>query len=66
MSIILKKFFWMYKMLGKKVLIISDMARKEYGVWNSGAGVDLFSIIYNQYGLSNKAIIYTGNKQKAL
>lgn len=32
---------------------------------NYTAGVDLFEHIYNEYGLSNKAIIYAGNKKKA-
>ena len=27
MKLILKKYFWIYKMLGKKVVIISDMVR---------------------------------------
>jgi hypothetical protein len=34
-------------MLGKKVVIISDMARDEEGVLNKFAGVDLFEHIYN-------------------
>lgn len=37
----------MYKMLGKKILIISDMVRFEDGAWNYGAGVDIFCKIYN-------------------
>jgi len=49
-------------MMGKKIVIVSDMARFEDGAWNSSAGVDLFELIYNKFGLSNKAIIYTGNK----
>jgi hypothetical protein len=53
-------------MLGKKVVIISDMVRKEYGVWNYTAGVDLFQHIYNEYGLSNKAIIFAGERERAI
>jgi hypothetical protein len=59
MAAIIKKFFWMFKVMGKRVVIISDMSRFEEGSWNNEAGVDLFSLMYNVYGLSNKAIIYT-------
>ena len=61
MAVILKKYFWMLKVMGKKVVIISDMSRFENDKWNNEAGVELFNLIYNTYGLSNKAIIYTMN-----
>jgi hypothetical protein len=59
MKVILQNFFWIFKMLGRKVVFISDMVRKEYGVVNFTAGADLFKHIFNDYGLSNKAIIFT-------
>jgi|LakMenEpi03Aug12_release.lakeMendotaPanAssembly.Ray.scaffolds.fasta_scaffold2778238_1 hypothetical protein len=59
MKIILKKYFWMLKVMGKKVVIISDMTRKEGKFWNNEAGVELFNLIYNTYGFSNKALIFT-------
>lgn len=62
---ILQNFFWIFKMLGRKVVIISDMVRKEYGVMNYTAGVDLFQHIFNDYGLSNKAIIFASDKARA-
>ena len=46
MKTIIKKFFWMLKILEKKIVIISDMFRYENGEWNYLAGVDLFNIIY--------------------
>lgn len=65
MKVILQNFFWIFKMLGRKVVIISDMVRKEYGVINYLAGVDLFQHIFNDYGLSNKAIIFASDKARA-
>lgn len=65
MRVILQNFFWIFKMLGRKVVIISDMVREERGSTNYTAGVDLFQHIFNHYGLSNKAIIFAGNKQRA-
>ena len=56
MEIILSNFIAFFKLLGRKVVIISDMVRVEYGVKNFTAGVDLFLQIYNIHGLSNKAI----------
>jgi hypothetical protein len=66
MKVILQNFFWIFKMLGKKVVIISDMVRREYGVENYTAGVDLFLHIFNDYGLSNKAIIFVSDKIRAM
>lgn len=62
MKIILSNFIGFFKLLGRKIVIISDMVRKEYGKWNYTAGVDLFLTIYNTYGLSNKAIIFASDK----
>jgi hypothetical protein len=59
MAVIIKKYFWMFKIMGKRVVVISDMSRFENGAWNNEAGVELFNLIYNIYGFSNKAIIYT-------
>lgn len=42
MKVILKNFFWIFKMMGRKVVIISDMVRKEGEKLNYTAGVDLF------------------------
>jgi hypothetical protein len=39
MAVILKKYFWMLKVMGKKVVIISDMSRFENEKWNNEAGV---------------------------
>lgn len=67
MKVILRDFFSILHAFGKKIVIISDMARQEEGgVWNYQAGVELFNLIYNDYGMSNKAIIFTGNREKAL
>jgi hypothetical protein len=52
-------------MMGKKIIIISDMVRKEDDVWNYTAGLDLIETMYNEYGLSNKAIIFVGDVLKA-
>jgi len=65
MKIILRDFFGFLLALGKKIVIISDMGRKEHGVWHYEAGVELFNLIYNEYGMSTKAIIFTGDDQKA-
>lgn len=65
MRVILQNFFWIFKMLGRKVVIISDMVRTEYGVTNYMAGVDLFQNIFTDYGLSNKAIIFASDKARA-
>lgn len=62
MEIILSNFIAFFKLLGRKVVIISDMVRVEYGVTNFTAGVDLFLQIYNIHGLSNKAIIFAGDE----
>lgn len=32
MNIIMKNFFWIFRRMGKKIVIISDMKRIEYGV----------------------------------
>jgi hypothetical protein len=66
MRIILRDFFSLLQALGQEIVIISDMARKEYEVWNSSAGVELFNIIYNEYGMSIPAIIYTSEEKKAM
>jgi hypothetical protein len=65
MAVIIKKYFWMFKIMGKKVVVISDMSRFEGDAWNNEAGVDLFNLIYNVYGHSNKAIIYTMDLESA-
>lgn len=66
MKVILKNFFWIYKMLNKKVVIISDMVRNEDGALNKFAGIDLFESIYKEYGLSNRAIIFANDKNRAI
>ena len=65
MKIILRDFFALLQALKKEIVIISDMTRLEYGIWNSEAGVDLFNLIYEEYGMSTKAIIYTMDKRRA-
>jgi hypothetical protein len=42
MKVILRNFFWIFKMIGRKVVIISDMVRMEGEEPNYSAGVDLF------------------------
>ena len=66
MSLILKKFFWILKMMGKKIVILSYIVRFEQDKWNYLAGVDLFNKIYSEYGLSNRAIIFTNDNEKAM
>ena len=66
MKIILRDFFGMLQVLGKKIVIISDMGRQEEDKYNDTAGVDLFNLIYSEYCMSIKAIIYTGNAVKAM
>lgn len=66
MEIIMSSFFVFFKLLGKKIVIISDMVRMEEGKKNEKAGIDLCWQIYNHYGLSNKAIIYTMDKRRAI
>lgn len=38
MKLIIKNFFKIYKMLGKKIVVITDMVRVEEGVENKMAG----------------------------
>lgn len=66
MKAILKNFFWIYKLLNKKVVIVSDMVRVEDGIENVFAGIDLFESIFKEYGLSNRAIIYASDKSRAI
>jgi len=66
MKIILRDFFGTLQAMGKHIVILSDMSRFEDGAWNSKAGVDLFNLIYKEYGMSNKAMIYTMNEGRAL
>jgi hypothetical protein len=40
MGIILKDFLWAYTLLGRNIVIISDMARKEKDAMNFTAGAD--------------------------
>jgi hypothetical protein len=61
MDTILRDFFWIYRFLNKKVMIISDMVREEDGKLNMRGGADIFTSIYNDLGFSNKAIIYTSD-----
>ena len=66
MKIILEKFFWIYRFLNKKIAIVSDMVRKEDNKINYEAGVDLFQMIYNDFGFSCEGIIYTKDEAKAI
>lgn len=61
MAIIIRQFFWIYKVLGKQVVIITDMGRDEDGQFNPTAGVDLLYLIYNVHGLSLTSFVYALN-----
>jgi hypothetical protein len=45
MKAILHNFLWIFRMMGKKVTILSDMVRKENEIFNYEAGIDLFQHI---------------------
>lgn len=66
MQAILREFFWVYRYLGKKVMVISDMARMEGGVLNEEAGAEILATTYNELGLTNKIVIYTSSHQSKL
>jgi hypothetical protein len=48
-------------MLGRKVVIISNMVREENKKNNFMAGIDLFQSILTDYGLSNRPIIFVND-----
>jgi hypothetical protein len=63
MQAILRYFFWVYRYLDKRVMVISDMTRMEDGVLNEEAGAEILATTYNELGLSNKTVIYTSSYQ---
>ena len=48
-------------MLGRKVVIISNMVREENKKNNFMAGIDLFQSILTDYGLSNRPIFFVND-----
>jgi hypothetical protein len=66
MRVILKDFLWAYTLLGRRIVIISDMARKEKDAMNFTAGADVLRYIYNKLGYSNKGFIYTTSLSRAV
>jgi hypothetical protein len=50
MRILLKDFLRAYTLLGRKIVIISDMARKKKDVTNFMAGADVLHCVYNKLG----------------
>jgi hypothetical protein len=48
MDTILRDFFWIYRFLNKKVMIISDMVREEDGKLNMRGGADIFTFAWNE------------------
>jgi hypothetical protein len=63
MAIIIRHFFWIYKLLGKQIVIVTDMSRIEDGTMNYYAGADLLYLIYSVHGLSLKSFVYARNAQ---
>jgi hypothetical protein len=57
MKLILNNFFWVYRFLNKNIIIVSKLV----GRIGRDVGADLLSYMYNDLGLSNKALIYADN-----
>jgi hypothetical protein len=54
-----------YTLLGRKIVILTDKARKEKDVMNF-AGADILRCIYNKLGYSNKGFVYATSLGRAV